>query len=1444
MKIDDETFYLQGESTLLSLRNGGGKSVLVQMLMAPFMSKGKRHLKDRQFESYFTTNRPTFILIEWVKDHGAGYVLTGMMVRKRQENLEEMEREPLEVLQFIHEYNAPNDYDINHFPAVEVTEKGKKLKSFGSMRQLFEELKKQNHYQFSYYDMSQSHQARRYFSHLKENQIHQKEWESIIKPINLKESGLSELFNDAKNAQGLVEKWFLHAVHDKLNKEDDKIKRFRENLMKYIHQYKSNRSKITRKALIEMFNEEAKDLFAAAYAFKETKEEKENLEVRIASLKELLAERIEVLVNHIVAEADMAENIRTTISTLQYEALCIEIYKVLDRQETLNLQIEANQEAVKAKEDEKQAVLTSIHCGECAKLYEAYQKTSKEVQKYENDLEILSKKSEDLAPRRQNLGYTLRRYYEGQKSFYEGKKEALEAQIVANGKAKEQLEEAAKLNRQKSNELQKKQGSCEAYVKSYDAKEKQYNQKYKTNLCRNIVGYYEDQLLYKQKEALMTAQGALQRDGLHLKNKMQAHTEEIQGQNAKEREINHLLIETRQELKQQEKVLEDLKQEMIARQEIIKYVGLGEADLFDEPKILVTFEKYIQELTQKKLEYQLLYEKEKEAYEALKSGKVLKLPVALEEAIEALGINLMYGMEWLKKNGYSEEMNKKLVKANPFIPYALIMTQKEILHLRQSQLGLYTQTPIPIIKREALESAEAPVEDLQVQVFDKVSFLVAFNEGLLNEETLGQMLAHQEKQIEEIAQNLKKRQEEIAFYEDKKNKIAYSQLSKKNYDAVVSKVEALNEINTKGQADYDRCKMMLNQLKESLGTLQKSLQDVDKQFIQVQNQLEDLETLANDYCVYTERKEELLQSEKSLKALEAIIDDENNRRNKLYEAERELGKESLNISSALEQTKEQLLHYGMYLEGEQVAKDIEDIEAEYKSITENISLDQKNLETLLENAKQGFKQQEEELIEKAQEYALEEERYRNIKYSRFEEKQQKAKVKVLETDIKTLMKKFAELREKNGELKNKLESLEDKLRKEFHKELMPREALVVVDFETQMMMQEMKLKTVLQNKLQHEEEKRIFEVQLSGLDGFAERVIEEKVLIAFTKENIETIKKELLRDYQLSIKTCDAKHKQLSKVISEMQRQEAFEDEFFKGPLMTLEKIAEHPDFVIENLNNTLAAYATLMIKLEADIALIEKEKQSLLDSIMQYIYEIHEHIGKIDRNSTVTIHEKPIKMLKIDLPNWEEQEGLYEIRLKDLVESITNEALSKLEQNETIEELVGKRVTTKNLYNEVVGISQIGVKLYKVEEEKVYQISWDEVAKNSGGEGFLSAFVVLSSLLSYMRRDENDLWGEYESGKVLVMDNPFAQTNAAHLLKPLMDMANKRNTQLICLSGLNGESIYNRFDNIYVLNLIASRLNEGTKYLRSDHIRGPEAPQELVGVQIQTEVIDQMTLF
>lgn len=101
-----------------------------------------------------------------------------------------------------------------------------------SCRQLFETYKKDRDMKFFYYDLTNYAQSRQYFDKLMEYQINYKEWETIIKKINLKESGLSDLFADCRDEKGLTEKWFLEAIESKLNKDKNRIKEFQSILEK------------------------------------------------------------------------------------------------------------------------------------------------------------------------------------------------------------------------------------------------------------------------------------------------------------------------------------------------------------------------------------------------------------------------------------------------------------------------------------------------------------------------------------------------------------------------------------------------------------------------------------------------------------------------------------------------------------------------------------------------------------------------------------------------------------------------------------------------------------------------------------------------------------------------------------------------------------------------------------------------------------------------------------------------------------------------------------------------------------------------------------------------------------------------------------------------------------------------------------------------------------
>ena len=76
--IQDETFNFHGgENALLSLANGGGKSVLVQLCFQPIVPEIK--IQGRRINAFFRKKRlPAYVLIEWKLDAAGGYLLTGI----------------------------------------------------------------------------------------------------------------------------------------------------------------------------------------------------------------------------------------------------------------------------------------------------------------------------------------------------------------------------------------------------------------------------------------------------------------------------------------------------------------------------------------------------------------------------------------------------------------------------------------------------------------------------------------------------------------------------------------------------------------------------------------------------------------------------------------------------------------------------------------------------------------------------------------------------------------------------------------------------------------------------------------------------------------------------------------------------------------------------------------------------------------------------------------------------------------------------------------------------------------------------------------------------------------------------------------------------------------------------------------------------------------------
>lgn len=1466
IRVSDEIFHFNGESTLLSLRNGGGKSVLVQMMTAPFVHKRYRDAKDRPFESYFTTSKPSFILVEWTLDQGAGYVMIGMMVRKSQDG-EEANGEGLEMVNFISEYKSSCLQDIHHLPVVEKGKREMVLKNFAACRQLFDSYRKDHSIKFFSFDMNNSAQSRQYFDKLAEYQINYKEWETIIKKVNLKESGLSDLFADCKDEKGLVEKWFLDAVENKLNKEKNRMKEFQSILEKYVGQYKDNQSKIKRRDIIRLFQEEAKRIEERNKKYQESEASVASQENRIACFRQELEELREQTGRREQENREQEEALRLEIEHLTYEKLSEEYYH-LEEEKKFHV---SNREMIgmekEGLEREADQIKNRLHLFLCARQQETADEEKSEWDLAYQQLAVARERDKDLEPERNRIGYLLRSHYqavleETKSSLSENQK----AQEETTGQAREEqellkeLEESLRNNALLAGELKSK-------VRSYDRQEEQFNLRYKEQLIRNILGEYEPGSLEIFGDVCRKSQEEEARKKVLKSRKLEQARE-------KRTRLEHSLVRQNEEKtfaaakrKQQEQLRENFEQELAKRRDILKYLELEETALFEEEKILKAADRKLLEIESLR---RILEKEENELqkeYQRLTQGRMLELPSELEAEFEKAGIHIVYGMEWLKKNGYSEKKNRELVQSHPFLPYALTLSEGEAEKLSHFQGSIPTSFPIPIVLRKSLEQKKREKAG-EVLAFPGIQFYMLFNENLLNEEKLHQLVAEKQRQMEKKQELIAIRRKEYESYFEWKEQVKNQRVRKENYLENQQKLQELEERIKKLEQEIQETSQEMASLQEESQKLEQEIREAEKQVEYLKQKEWDFGQLHQAYREYQEnrrqqekcRKEEqaLLESQKLSRLKEEKLQEKllslRNQQADL-EWEQENQQEQLAIYQSYEETgqQEQLGIYQSHgetgqqeLEGE-TPKEISQLEARYRAVTSAVSQEIQSLEERERRSSRRYQKAQEELKHLSGKFHVSEEQWKEIIYSRKEESHQEIRLEDRKKKLKVKEGLWNEEDKQAALLNQQMEERLKRMREECGKEQpLPREEIRSEDFsarKNQLSYQRKELEKIgraLQIRLNSYDENLTALAEYSGLP-VGEPAMWDQDFAGMDAKKLRDFKGILIRDYNKYQEDRRGAREQLVHLLNQLVRMEEFQENFYRKPLEAMLELSGDAGQVQRQLDTTIQSYQSLMEKLEVDISLVEKEKNKIVELLEEYLQEVHQSLGKIDHNSTIAIRERPVKMLKIGLPSWEENENLYHLKLEDFIDELTQKGIQIFEKNENAQEYFGIQMTTKNLYDTVVGIGNVQIRLYKIEEQREYPITWAEVARNSGGEGFLSAFVILSSLLYFMRKDDSDIFADKNEGKVLLMDNPFAQTNASHLLKPLMDMAEKTNTQLICLTGLGGESIYNRFDNIYVLNLVAASLKQGMQYLKSEHMRGSD-PEELSLSQI--EVVQQELVF
>ena len=227
------------DHTLFTLKNGGGKGVMMQLifqLLLPETKWGKNN--GNQVISMFYDTRKnlhpfTFhVVLEWVLDTiPEKRLMTAIAMKSVMKNtgLEEDENTGLSYILYTYEHDNNGYFNIENLPLYD-----KKKKEAVDLKELEEFLNDNKRDFIKYSQNSGRRKDSDYFRYLESRGIYRNEW-LTLKSINRSEGGISDYFNSASDNKAIFDKVIIPAISENIRnysgeEENSLIEMFKSNL--------------------------------------------------------------------------------------------------------------------------------------------------------------------------------------------------------------------------------------------------------------------------------------------------------------------------------------------------------------------------------------------------------------------------------------------------------------------------------------------------------------------------------------------------------------------------------------------------------------------------------------------------------------------------------------------------------------------------------------------------------------------------------------------------------------------------------------------------------------------------------------------------------------------------------------------------------------------------------------------------------------------------------------------------------------------------------------------------------------------------------------------------------------------------------------------------------------------------------------------------------------
>lgn len=1381
-------------NTLFNLNNGGGKTVLVQLMMQPVHPKAMAG--GRRIEDYFShTGDHSYILLEWNLDGSKEKLLTGISIAASSSASTEEDKRgnSVKYYTFTTHYDTFSAYSISSLELSSNDNGNYVPAQFDYVR----EKAKSSRGLLTYYS---SDDAVKWAEFLAEYGIFRTEWESVIEVLNKDEGGLNQYFDEAKTSDKLIAKFFIPAIEQKLMSvasqgTDCSLETMLINYAKKIMDKESViKQRDTNKKLLEDLegvSEISDDLYNANDAFVANVSETRGFAAALGN-------RMNAVNEETGRVAQEIEGQNTLITRIDHEKKSKNYYVASEKRDRVKADME---EALALLEQSKATLEAKRHeedILQSAKLYRQIQKADGKITGLKKLIEDKENHSDD-AERIANLKYSVLIKAREAKSEQESIRAELEEKINQESATVKECQDAKKKSEAARDSASKRYTEAEAALNASKSNTDKRVANLQIDVIRRFTGFYAEEELEaaksqreESKKEQETALAKIAERFEDIKKRENQIPGEIADLTINVNNVSRSLEDAESELGEYDSIFEQIVRicEKYSHESTAAFTGV----LRDE--IRRDIDTTEADIATKKRKLDSLKEKRK----AAESGYLHILPEIMAY-VNSTGLNPTTGEEYIcgliEAGTVSVDRAEEILGTYPEMAYALLFNnEKDIKRLLSAGniewlpavVPLFTMAQIDHIFDGTKEAGAFLTAHDKSFFADREGYFDRLSDEISNlEDRLAQLLNHLQEGKEDrnvadrftYAEDWRKVQEtQIASYKDR---IREFEKKKKELESELQRLQEEGSHLTERQKECTDLIQKVDKWLDSFCELREMISEEQDKYKAEQDLYMAKSAAEADYKAACDAVEmhvkEMASLQERMESIEVLIRD---------------------INSILENVDN--AKSSEVLEG-----DYSTLFAQYKALLSNMDESLAGLRSTLESEQNSKQRYEEELAG----YSCEESEYADPTLS----VETLSKVRQeRETYEKTRDSRQDEYTDKKGdyiaaeqEVKHAQEALAE------HEGIpLPQEEIGEA-FKERLSKAREEIKRLRSrlNILENEKrslEKISYQVN-SELEGYSEGIVAEgtilsanpdeqwktlKAKLIFSKTEYTRKREELYRKIQTTVTTY--KDIALAEIVGKLNA--------IGGMIDATEIKGDRLFTISESITAMIESIRKINSKIETDLREITNDFNDLVEQCFLQGKRVYEDLRMIASSSKAHIYDgKPqIPMLKMDLPEeMELSEEASRMSIRNEIEKGANEIKEMLVNNfeeKQIQKRAKSIVGSERLLHKYIIRETVPVKVYKIDlnvANSSYKRWEDTLTQSSGAEKFVVFFSVVLTLMNYTRSTSGIVSKEAKS--VLILDNPFGKITSAHLLKPMFDIAKHFNVQLICLSDINKSDVTSCFE-------------------------------------------------